>query len=333
LKIDNEISEIQSKIKTGFTDTWKDVSESNHVQNEVESAFNLRTDEILNQYEEKKDDIDEKLANFEYVREKKEAEKFLSDKQDLLNNQLGKIQYDVENRIEIKDFKSAMQKLHSKLSKVETLMKKTEKEFKQHTKSLSTSADSKLFSVKSYLLDQWELFVNEFRATIKEKQLNLELEIIEFYIKMVIKAFKDDYVPFKYLSSELNLKKKTIKERIITLIGEKKLSGKIYLELEIYYENEKILKTIDKTSIELIKSSNVNTYIFINRLRRLSLKFYPILMIIGAVLTIMLSLGRILIENIVEGWVIIVVVVVILVLFLLFTWLQKKSNFDQPFKE
>jgi hypothetical protein len=331
LKIDNEISEIQSKIKAKFIDTWKDVPRSNPVQDEIESAFNLRTDEILNQYKEKKDDIDEKLANFEYVRVKKESEKFLSDKQDSLNNQLGKIQYDVENRIEIKDFKSAMQKLHSKLSKVETLMKISEKEFKQHTKSIST--DSKLFTVKNYLLDQWEIFINEFRATIKEKQLNLELEIIEFYIKMVIKAFKDDYVAFKYLSAELNLKKKTIMERIITLIGEKRLPGKIYLELEIYYENEKILKTIDKTSIELIKSSNVNTYIFINRLRRLSLKFYPILMIIGAVLTIMVSLGRILTENTIEGWVIIVVVSVILALISLFAWLQKKSNFDQPFKE
>lgn len=331
LKIDNEISDIQSKIKNSFIDIWKDVVESEQVQNEIESAFNLKINEILNQYKGNKDDIDEKLANFEYIRVKKETKKFLQDKQDLLNNHLGKIQYDVKNRIDIKDFKSAMQKLHSKLSSIKILIKQSEKEFKQYTKSTLTG--SKLFSVKNYLLEQWEIFIDEFRATVKEKQLNLELEIIEFYIKLVIKAFKDDYIPFNYLSSDLNLKKSAIKERIITLIGEKRLPGKIYLELEIYYENEEILKTIDKTSIELIKSSNVNTYIFINRLRRLSLKFYPILMIIGAVLTIMLSLGRILAENIIEGWVIIVVVSVILALFSLFAWLQKKSNFDQPFKE
>ncbi|MHA1730266.1 MAG: hypothetical protein ACTSWY_16265 [Promethearchaeota archaeon] len=321
-KLNSEIDEFKKQVKDHMEKMWSNVPDSSKIMSELEKKYILKLNDILNSYEETQEELEQKLINFEYIRVRKELEKILTTKQDILNKNLGKIQYDVENKIEIKEFKSAMQKLRSKLEKTQELIKKADKELKKNRKKIT--AKSKIFSVENkYLLDQWESFLHEYREIVKEKKGKLQLKIIEEYIKMTIGVFKDEYIPFKYLTKEFNLKKNVIKDRIIALIGEGRLSGKIYLELEIYYENNETIEKLDKSSVELIKSSNVQTYLLINKLRRIAKQYYPLLMLIGSVLTIILSLGRIIIEQIIPWWVIPLIIAIIVILFLIAIWLNK----------
>jgi len=150
----------------------------------------------------------------------------------------------------------------------------------------------------------WKRFIDEYKIVVKEKQLNLELLILQRYIQQVILAFKDEYIPLNYLVKEFKLKRDVIQQRLITLIGEKRLPGKLYLELMIYYENPEHINKLDKSSVEMIKTSNVQTYLVINRIRRVAKQIYPILMVVGSILTIILSTLRIVVQAELEWWVI-----------------------------
>jgi hypothetical protein len=304
--------------------TWLNVPASDEIKKELLTTYDTKVNEIMNDYNEKRENLEQKILNFEYQRVRNEIEKILVAKQDLLNNHLGKIQYDVENKIEIKEFKNAMQRLNSKVAKVDELIKTSERELKQKNKLIADK--SKVFSVKNkFLLDRWELFVEEYRNIIREKQINLELRIMESYIKMVIKVFKDEYIPFSYLTREFGLKKEVVTERLITLIGERRLTGKIYPEADVYYENDQMIEKIDKASASLIKTSNVQTYLMMTKIRRIFQQYSPILAGFASMLTVIFYLIRILSDTSVTlpWWSLLLIIGIVFVLLMFITWVKK----------
>jgi hypothetical protein len=323
-KLNAEINELKRDLVNKMERTWLNVPASDEIKKELLTTYDTKVNEIMNDYNEKRENLEQKILNFEYQRVRNEIEKILVAKQDLLNNHLGKIQYDVENKIEIKEFKNAMQRLNSKVAKVDELIKTSERELKQKNKLIADK--SKVFSVKNkFLLDRWELFVEEYRNIIREKQINLELRIMESYIKMVIKVFKDEYIPFSYLTREFGLKKEVVTERLITLIGERRLTGKIYPEADVYYENDQMIEKIDKASASLIKTSNVQTYLMMTKIRRIFQQYSPILAGFASMLTVIFYLIRILSDTSVTlpWWSLLLIIGIVFVLLMFITWVKK----------
>ncbi len=279
-KLDLSIKKSGNEFKNNIYKIWSKIPNSEEIRRELEQIFEMKMmADIINDYNESKEDLEQKILNFEYQRVRHQLEKVLLAKQDILNNHLGKIQYDIENKIEIKKFKSAIQKLHDKLSKIDDIINRSEKELKLKNKEITSK--SKVFSVKNkYLLDRWEIFIEEYRNIIIEKELNLELLILENYIKTVINVFKDEYIPFNYLAREFNLKKDLLIERLITLIADNRLPGKIYSELEVYYEDPKAIENLDKNTVELIKASKVQNYFFKNKVKRILLQWIPMVSVV-----------------------------------------------------
>jgi hypothetical protein len=242
-----------------------------------------------------------------------------------MNNHLGRIQFDIENRIEINEFKLAMQRLHAKLNKINEVIRTSDKSLKRQFRRIISK--TKASRVKTqFLMNSWKKFIDEYRIVVKEKQLNLELTILQRYIQQVIRAFRDEYIPISYLVKEFKLKRDVIQARLITLIGEKRLPGKLYLELMVYYENPDAIANLNRNSVDMIKTSNVQTYLAISRIRRVSKQIYPILMVVGSILTIILSAFRIVQVAKLEWWVIPVAFVVLFIFLLIYILIKRRDK-------
>ncbi len=324
-KLEDKISNQTKKFFQEIDTIWKNIPDSKSIQELIISHFETKLTLLVSEQEEEKQDMNKRLLNYETQRVKTELDELLFTHQDTLNNHLGRIQFDIENRIEINEYKSAMMRLHTKLNKINDIIRQSDKSLKQTFKKITSK--SKISKSKTqFLMRSWKRFVDEYKIVVKEKRLNLELLILQRYIQKVILAFKDEYIPLNYLSKEFGIKRDIVQERLITLIGEKRLPGKLYLELMIYYENPDHINKLDKASVEMIKTSNVNTYLVINRIRRVAKQIYPILMVVGSILTIILSAVRIVQQAALEWWVIPAAFGVLLIFLLLYLLIKRKDR-------
>ena len=320
-KIDIQTKKFTQEMQT----IWESIPDSKSIQDLIRSQFESKVRDIISDQEEVYQELSKRLLNYETQRVKVELDTALFAHQDNLNNHLGRIQFDIENRIEINEYKSAMQRLHIKLSKINEIIKQSDKSLKQQVKKITSKAKSG--KTKSHYLSQnWKRFIDEYKIVVKEKQLNLELLILQKYIEKVIRAFKDEYIPLNYLVKEFRMKRDIIQERLITLIGEKRLPGKLYIELMIYYENPELISNLDKSSVDMIKTSNVQTYLVINRMRRLAKQIYPILMVFGSLLTIIFSALRIVQAAKLEWWIIPAAFLVLFVFIFLYILIKRKDQ-------
>jgi len=324
-KLEDKISNQTKKFFHEMNTIWNKIPDSKSIRDLVVAQFDSKLTNLVSEQEEEKQDMNKRLMNYETQRVKTELDELLFIHQDTLNNHLGRIQFDIENRIEINEYKSAMQRLHTKLNKINEVIRQSDKSLKQNFKKITSKAKTSKGKTQ-FLMRSWKRFIDEYKTVVKEKQLNLELLILERYIQKVILAFKDEYIPLNYLSKEFRLKRDLIQERLITLIGEKRLPGKLYLELMIYYENKEHINKLDKASVEMIKTSNVNTYLVINRIRRVAKQIYPILMVVGSILTIILSAVRIVQQAALEWWVIPAAFGVLLVFLLMYLAIKRKDR-------
>ncbi|MBN2157473.1 MAG: hypothetical protein JW776_15615 [Candidatus Lokiarchaeota archaeon] len=323
-KIEDQISIIAKKFSGDMNTIWNKIPESQSIQKLLISHFEGKLGNLVTDQEERREDIVKRLFTYENQRVKKELDGKLFSHQDILNNHLGRIQFDIENRIEINEFKSAMQRLHTKLNKINDIIRHSDKSLKKQLKKITSKSKTKVNI--QFVMQTWKKFVDEYRIVVKEKQLNLELLIIQKYVEKVIRAFKDEYIPLNYLSKEFRLKRDIIQERLITLIGENRLPGKLYLELMIYYENPEPIQKLDQSSVDMIKTSNVHTYLIINRIQRLAKQIYPILMVIGSLLTITLSALRIVQTAKLEWWVLPAALAVLLLFGFVYILLKRKDK-------
>ncbi len=287
---------------------------------DLKQDFYEKKSKIIDKFESSQESIKDRIYNRQNAIFKGKFEKVIEDKQENLNKVLGKIQRDIERKIITRDFKVASELLTRRVAIFNKSIDDDNKEIKDEANKIGKTI--KGFSMKNkYLLDKWKIFKQEIAVVVKEKVMTLEAEIIENYIKMTIKVFKDEYVTFSLLATELKMPKDIIKERLITLIGEGKLPGKIYLELEIYYENPDALDKIDRESLEVIKATSVRTYLFWNRLSRFAKKYAPIFTIFVGLITSTFTLYRFF-----ENPFILIIPLVVTGIILLYTAFKKTSK-------
>lgn len=329
-QLENEIKRLNREFKNKMDRIWEGIHGADQIKGELLERYETNLTGIYEDYEEYKEDLNQKILNFEYQRVQDELKKVLAKKQDRLNNLLGRIQYDIENRIEINDFSSAMERVKEKFDEIEETIKETEKDLKRKNRKITKK--SKVFSVKNrYLMDRWEIFREEYISVAEEKQTSLEMRVIEEYIKLVINVFHGEYVPFDHLADEFDLKHDNIEQILIRLIAEKRLPGKIYPELHIYYENEEAIKNLDEDQLEFLKASAVKRFLLKQKFYRILIDLIPI---ISGVLAIILYVFRLVNELPVPWW--LILLIVILVGSIIFTRIYrnsiKKKRFRQRFK-
>ena len=93
-----------------------------------------------------------------------------------------------------------------------------------------------------------------------------------------------------------------------------------------YNENPDLITKLDKASVDMIKTSNVQTYLAINRLRRIAKQIYPILMVVGSILTIILGALRIVQTAKLEWWVLPAAFGALLIFILLYFLIRGKKG-------
>jgi uncharacterized protein YfcZ (UPF0381/DUF406 family) len=207
----------------------------------------------------------------------------------LLNQMLGTLERKVEDKLEIKEFKSTNAMVQKRVKHIREKLKEIESELSQITKKFKKSSPD--FETKNkFLFDDFKTFIVEYTDTLDEKIKSLERLILKNYVQLVIKAVKDEYLTLSFLSNELKFKKDRLQTHIITLIGTNDLRGKYDPELQIYYENAEIIENLDPAQLKVIKTTNFKFYEFMNRLKFFASQYSSILSLIAALFTITLSL-------------------------------------------
>ncbi len=323
------INTVEKDVQTYCKNVWhsKTAKDVEPILLDLKQDFFEKKSKIIDKFESSQIAIKDRINNRQNAIFKGKFEKVIEDKQEILNKVLGKIQRDIERKVITRDFKGASEMLTRRVALFNQSIENDNKEIK--TEATKIGKTIKGFQMKNkYLLDKWKLFKQEIAIVVKEKVTTLESEIIENYIKMTIKVFKDEYVTFSLLATELKMPKDVIKERLISLIGEGKLPGKIYLELEIYYENPDALDKISKENLEVIKATSVRTYLFYNRLLRFAKLYGPIFALFASIATITFVSFNLTDQN----FAVFLIPIIATVIILLYT-IQKRRGEDKNYQQ
>ncbi|MHA1341390.1 MAG: prenyltransferase/squalene oxidase repeat-containing protein [Promethearchaeota archaeon] len=287
-KIDSEIKRQQSEFQSKMNRMWSGIHAADQLKGDLFKEFQSKINKIINNYKILKEDMEQTIINFEYARIQNQLNKVLYSKQHELNNFLGKMQADIDNKIEFNDFKSALTKLSNKKKQAEELIKKVEKDLKQKNKKITKN--SPIFAVKGkYLLDRWNKFKEEYETVLNLKIESIRLNIIEKYTKLLVKVFKDQYVSIDYIAKYFDMKQSEAEQAIIKLCGDDRLPGNVEQNLHIYYENPQIIEKLTGKEILLEKESSIKKFLRKQKALRIFIDLIPI---ISGILTIIVSIIR-----------------------------------------
>ncbi len=291
-----KILKLSETMRISFNKIEQEIS-TTMIQNESLKILNseIREELVFNknlfnkEFEEFKENVSKKLNLIKNDALKENLMHFINRNQVLLNQMLGSLERKVEDKLEIKDFKSTsimvqrrVKKIREKLKYIENETSKLKKEFKKASPTFNTK--------NKFLFDDFKHFLHEYDEIINEKIKKLEQLILKSYVEIVIKAVKDEYVTISFLAHELKTKKDKIQTYIINMIGANELPGKYDPELQIYFENLEIIDNLNPAQLKVIKTTNFKLYEFLNRLRFFTSQYSSILTFIAAIFTITLSL-------------------------------------------
>lgn len=252
---------------------------------EIREIFVEKKREFTKIYDEFKDNISKNLNNINNDTLRSRLLNFISKRQISLNQMLGTLERKVEDKIEIKEFKSTNAMVQKRVKKIGEKLKEIDNEasqIKKKFKKESTDFDTK----NKFIFADFKQFINEYKDILDEKTKSLERLILKGYIELVIKAVKDEYLTLAFLSKELKFKRDKLQTHIITLIGSNDLPGKYDPELQIYYENAEIIENLDPAKLRVIKTTNFKLYEFLNRMKFFTREYYSIVAFIAAIFTI-----------------------------------------------
>ncbi len=291
-----KILKLSETMRISFNKIEQEIS-TTMIQNESLKILNseIREELVFNknlfnkEFEEFKENVSKKLNLIKNDALKENLMHFINRNQVLLNQMLGSLERKVEDKLEIKDFKSTsimvqrrVKKIREKLKYIENETSKLKKEFKKASPTFNTK--------NKFLFDDFKHFLHEYDEIINEKIKKLEQLILKSYVEIVIKAVKDEYITISFLAHELKNKKDKIQTYIINMIGANELPGKYDPELQIYFENLEIIDNLNPAQLKVIKTTNFKLYEFLNRLRFFTSQYSSILTFIAAIFTITLSL-------------------------------------------
>ncbi len=281
------LNEIEQKISTMMVE-----NESLKISNsEIREELVFKKHQFNKEFEEFKENLSKKLDLIKNDALKEDLMHFINRNQVILNQMLGSLERKVEDKLEIKDFKSTsimvqrrVKKIRERLKYIENETSKLKKEFKKSSPTFNTK--------NKFLFDDFKHFLHEYDEIINEKIKKLEQLILKSYVKIVIKAVKDEYITISFLARELKIKKDKIQTYIITLIGENALPGKYDPELQLYYENPEIIDSLNPAKLKVIKTTNFKFYEILNRLRFVASQYGSVISLIAALFTISLALNN-----------------------------------------
>jgi len=290
---------------------------------EIREVFVSKKNLFNNKFEEFKENLTLKLDLIKNDALKENLLKFINKNQILLNQMLGSLERKVEDKIEIKDFKSTsfmvqkrVKRIKDKLKEIQNETSRLKKEFKKTFPEFNTK--------NKFLFDDFNHFLYEYNDVIDEKIKKLESLILKSYIEIVIKAVKDEYITISFLANELKIKRDKIQSHIITSIGEDELLGKYDPELQIYYENPEIIENLNPAKLKVIKSTNFKFYELLNRLRFFSSQYGSIISLIAAIFTITLAMNSLTGGNPVAVFFPVLITIVIIIYLLLRSQKEEK---------
>ncbi|MHA1899142.1 MAG: prenyltransferase/squalene oxidase repeat-containing protein [Promethearchaeota archaeon] len=312
--LESEIKTIKSNVYKELGNKWANIQDSDDIRNEFNRFFENKFNKIYDSFKDSIDEFNQTIINYEYTRIKAEMDKILAQKQNQLNKYLGKIQNDVLNKVEYRDYPSAMQTLHAKIEQINNLIKETEKELKNKNKKLAKKSEIFPLNSNRYLLRRWKNFKEEYINVVNEKESVLEKEIIETYINKTINAFKGKFVPFSFLADYFKIKKSKIQDIIIKLISEKRIAGNIYVHYDLYYEDESEIDKLDKDTLESMRSGVYKDPLKSEKLKRFAKQYSPIITTLASLVTIIFYIIRLFSELYIPAWVLILLLGLLIIL-------------------
>ncbi|GAB4315648.1 MAG: hypothetical protein Kow0069_17520 [Promethearchaeota archaeon] len=293
--LQKSINSVERDVRSFCKVLWRGVEDWETLIREQKEWFYLEKKKLLNKLQDSREIIDEELFRKQNERYKSKFEQYLQDQMERMNEYLGKIQYYIRRKVETQEFSTATEMLAKKVKEFKVLFEKVQAKVRRKAKEYDKRL--KGFTVKNaYLLTRWETFVTEFTQVIREKVAQLQEEVITAYLRLSIRAFKNELVSLSFLSSELKMKRQNLKERLIAAIGKGLLPGKYDPELDIYFENPSALALTDAESLErleLQKLGKYKTYMFMSRLKVIAKNYSPVLALFASSFTIMWYLYQI----------------------------------------
>ncbi|MBY9006054.1 MAG: hypothetical protein KGD63_04790 [Candidatus Lokiarchaeota archaeon] len=283
-KLEEKIKEKQEKIETRLKNTIEKDDKIKHLESEIREFYVKIKNAFSYDYDEKIKNIENKIFFKKNEILQGELLNFINNSKIQLNQLLGVLQTRVEDDIEIKEFKRTMSNIDKRIDNIKVKMRQNKKDLKELVKWLNR--ESKDFETKNkYILDDYNQYFAEYYAIITEKTKTLERFILKSFIDMAIKAVSNEYLTISFMNKELSIKKQNIQDHLLALISQEKLNGKYDPRLGIYYENPKVLDSLDETELEVMKKMNFKVYMLLNRLKNFTSHYYSIIGFFASMLT------------------------------------------------
>ncbi|MHA1672689.1 MAG: hypothetical protein ACTSYI_03595 [Promethearchaeota archaeon] len=280
-------------------------------ENRVQAQIQLLNN-IFQQYQEQ-------LITNEAKNIRTTMEKFMQEKQEKIGQLQRKLDLEIKNKIRSREFLTAAKKLGGRSKLMNKWLKDVEKEIKQANKSFS--AKSKIYGIKHspFLLEEWSEFRENFEETaITSMNMVYTREIVLFFTLFTIKSLKEPFVPIKMIEENLHIKHDQVQHILMGLISDGNLSGKLDIAHDVYYEGAANFDEKTIARLEIIRKTNVKTYLRIQRFSNVFAVLGPILTGFASFLTILWYLIRL-----ANSLVFIAIPIAIVIGLFIYLWIRK----------
>ncbi|MFX1340588.1 MAG: hypothetical protein ACFFDK_18405 [Promethearchaeota archaeon] len=284
-RLETKLKLIQEKIEEELNTKFNHIKDSNKLIPEIREISVKRKNIFLNDLNNKKEKIYDELIILKGEVFRENLINNINNQKIQISRMLGTLQTRVEDDIEIANHKMANSKIQKRAKDIENQISHIVKEVKSLVKEFNKQSSG--FETKNkYILEDFNRFINEFQYALTEKVKSLEQLVIKSYIDMTIKAVSNEYLTIGFLNHELKIKRQNAQDHIIFLISDGSLKGKYDPRLGIYYENPKILETLNEDELEVIKSMNFRFYLVYRRLKSFASMYGSILGLFASILAI-----------------------------------------------
>ncbi|RLI63936.1 MAG: hypothetical protein DRO88_08620, partial [Promethearchaeia archaeon] len=286
---------------------------------DIEDNFQKNISEILQGFQAIFQNYENELKANETIALRDKMDCIIIEKQNYVNKTQRKMDIDIKNKIRSHEFISAAKKLNSRAKELQKLLKKAEKEIRNANKEYKNISKAYGIQYSSYILEEWLNFQKQFEESMIDGLYKVYAkELLYSFTTFSIKSFKETFVPLKLLSENLILNHNQIQHYLMALISEGMLPGKIDLEHDVYFEGKADFDEKSVARLEIIKKTNVKTYLKIQRLRNIFGILGPILTGFASFLTILWYLIRLS-----SNLIFIAIPIAAIIILFIFLWIRR----------
>ncbi len=318
----------ETGFKEQFQDIFHDITQRIHtnpdsslktISTEFTRCFSTQTQPYHEDFQSFLESLREKFLNWERERINMNISSFLQKAQEKLSLTAHKLDLSIISRIRRKDFLYAAKLLKNRTKLLKTTLKSWNKQFLSEIKRINRVSPNIKIKQIPHFKAQWNGIQQDFQEiSIESQHIALITELVVQFTRFSIKSLNQKYIPLKSYCENLHFKHQVIEQTLKTLISEGQLSGQLDMVSDIYYEGTEIPTDSVITQLNIIKKTNVRTYLLIMRLKNVFSLIAPILGGLGSILTIIWYLTRL--SN--SIFLILGSVLIILVL-IIFFWIRR----------